>query len=290
MNVRKPPWLKQEIRATPGGGEVRAVLAELGLNTVCREAGCPNRNSCFSEGTATFLILGNICTRSCKFCNIAGGVPEEPDPDEPERLAEASRRLGLSHVVVTSVTRDDLPDGGADHFVRTIEALRKSLPEATLEVLIPDFGGDRQSLNLVLKAAPDVLNHNIETVPKLYDRVRPGANYQRSLDILERSRGRVFAVKSGIMLGLGESRSQLENSFRDLAERGVIILTLGQYIAPSAQHYPVAEFLPPSEFEKLAESAREAGIPEVVSGPLVRSSYRAGSTLKKLKRRRKSLE
>jgi len=276
MRLIKPHWLKQKISATPEGKEVRRLLRDLRLNTVCREAGCPNRGSCFAEGTATFLILGSVCTRKCRFCNIASGIPEPVEPDEPERLAKAAVGMNLKHVVVTSVTRDDLPDGGSAQFAKTIRELKKRLPAASVEVLIPDFAGNETALDLVLSESPEVLNHNIETIPELYSDIRPGADYNRSLSVLRHSMESGFITKSGLMVGLGETRDALSSTFDDLAAVGIKILTIGQYLAPSPDHFPVARYIPPEEFEEMAVEAERAGIGAVVAAPLVRSSYHAG--------------
>ncbi|MCK5832160.1 lipoyl synthase [bacterium] len=280
----KPQWFVRDIRSTEDGKNVRHLLESLGLNTVCREANCPNRNYCFNEGTATFLILGKNCTRGCRFCNISKGAPDPLDPDEPRKLAEAAFGMDLKHVVITSVTRDDLPDGGAGHFAQTIKWIRKLLPLASVELLIPDFQGSEPALSTVLNSKPDVLNHNVETVEELYPFVRPEADYERSLNVLKASSDRGFITKSGIMLGLGENIEQIEETFEDLADSGIGILTLGQYLAPSKKHYPVKRYIPPDEFASLAVLARKYGIKEVVSGPLVRSSYKAGETYEKIKK------
>ena len=273
---RKPPWLRVKAMGGDKFNEISAQVRDLGLNTICREANCPNRGECYSRGTATFLIMGPRCTRNCRFCNVTSGKPAALDPEEPGRVAEAARRMHLRYVVVTSVTRDDLPDGGADHFARTITALKEVLPEAKVEVLIPDFKGQAEPLGVVLAAGPDVLNHNLETVPGLYDSVRPGADYKRSLQLLDRAgRDNSCLTKSGLMVGLGESRAELLKVFADLAASNVTILTLGQYLSPSKDHLPVARYVPPEEFNEMAGQAREAGIKVVVAGPLVRSSYQA---------------
>ncbi len=277
-NRRKPPWL----RVRPLGGErfnrVSAQLDDLGLDTICRQANCPNRGECFNRGTATFLIMGPNCTRNCRFCDVVSGTPRTLDPEEPNRLAEAAKRLNLRYVVVTSVTRDDLPDGGAGHFARVIDELRKALPESRVEVLVPDFRDRQEALRTVMAARPDVFNHNIETVPDLYRTVRPGADYSRSLALLRRAQEEFSALtKSGLMVGLGETTDQLRQTFADLAANGVSILTIGQYLSPSKEHLPVDRYVPPDEFDSLAELARSAGIRSVFSGPLVRSSYMADS-------------
>ncbi len=282
MSLSKPRWMKQELPATSAGKEVRRLLKELRLNTVCREANCPNRGLCFSEGTATFLIMGDVCTRNCRFCNISGGKPRELESDEPTRVAKAALGMDLKHVVITSVTRDDLPDGGAGHFAETVKAVREMVPEATIEVLIPDLQGDESSLEIVLAASPDVLNHNVETVPELYSAVRPEADFGRSLDVLRFSKKRDFVTKSGLIVGLGENRFQLEETISKLAEIELDILTIGQYSAPSEKHHPVARYLEPSEFDELSLFGESAGIGKVIASPLVRSSYRAGAVLKEI--------
>lgn len=282
--ARKPPWLKVRLALGERAGAVHRALGDLGLRTVCQDALCPNRARCFSRGTATFMILGETCTRACPFCAVPGGTPAPPDPEEPRRVAEAARRLGLGHVVVTSVARDDLPDGGAAHFAATVSALRARLPSATVEVLVPDFGGDARALAVVLAAGPDVLNHNLETVPRLYPRVRPAAAYDRSLDLLARGRALRPAVvtKSGLMLGLGEREEEVLEVLRDLRRAGCDLLTLGQYLQPSRRHLPVAEHLPPWRFAAYRRAALGLGFRGVVAGPLVRSSYHAGDVLRRL--------
>lgn len=272
--VRKPDWLK--VRAFDGAEyrRVEGLLRQSGLHTVCQEANCPNRGECFNRGTAVFLILGSRCTRQCRFCNVFSGQPLPVDPDEPRRVAEVAASLNLRHVVVTSVTRDDLPDGGAGHFAATTRALRFALPTARIELLIPDFGGDETSLAHVVSEPPDILNHNLETVPRLYPTVRPGASYQRSLLLLESARASAV-TKSGLMVGLGETFEELKVVFADLAIVGVRLLTIGQYLAPSREHLPVKRFVSPHEFAEYKVAAETAGIPSVFSGPLVRSSYLA---------------
>lgn len=273
----KPPWLKRRIPSGAAYQEVRRLLKNGCLHTVCEEACCPNLGECFSQGTATFLILGDRCTRHCRFCAVGHGPPGPPDPDEPRRVAEAAKAMALKYVVVTSVTRDDLPDGGADLFAQTILALRKDLPDAKVEVLIPDFQGDDQALKKVMEARPDVLNHNVETVPRLYPTVRPGAVYTRSVRLLARARGvdPSVATKSGLMLGLGESDDEIRRTLQDLVEAGCTMLTLGQYLQPSGDHLPVVRFVPPEEFDRWKQTAFRTGFTEVASGPFVRSSYHA---------------
>ena len=271
-----PPWLKVRLPAPERTEPVARLLDELGLNTVCREAHCPNRGECYACGTATFMILGSVCTRDCAFCAVRSGAPLPPDADEPRRVAEAALRLELRHVVVTSVTRDDLPDGGSAHFAAVIRALHGRTP-ATVEVLTPDFEGRRADVDRVLDAAPEVFNHNVETVPRLYAQVRPQADYERSLCVLsmaaEHAAGAV--TKSGLMLGLGEREDEVLAVLGDLRRAGCRAVTLGQYLAPSAAHHPVVEFVRPERFEEYGRRARELGFDAVASGPFVRSSYGA---------------
>ncbi len=275
---RLPAWLRRPIARTGTFAEVDGILGELELNTVCRSAKCPNRGECFSEGTATFLIMGGVCTRACRFCAVESAAPAPLDADEPRRVAEAVRRLGLTHVVITTVTRDDIADGGAAHFVATIEAVRDAVPLAAVEVLTSDFGGDERAVDLVAAARPDVFNHNLETVPRLYATVRPEAVYERSLRVLRRVREAQPALptKSGLMLGLGESFDEVVGVMRDLRASGVEMLTMGQYLRPSVAHLPVAEFVEPSVFAALAREAYAMGFSAVASAPFVRSSYHAG--------------
>ncbi|HET6497440.1 MAG TPA: lipoyl synthase, partial [Coriobacteriia bacterium] len=264
------------------GTSVERILGELRLDTVCRSARCPNRGECYAGGVATFLILGATCTRSCGFCAVTSGDPAPLDPEEPARVAEAARRMALDHVVVTAVTRDDLPDGGAAQFVAVIEALREAVPAATVEVLTSDFAGDHASVDAVVDARPDVFNHNLETVPRLYGQVRPAADYGRSLAVLARAKKRAATrphavlTKSGLILGLGETPDEVVAVMRDLRVAGCDLLTLGQYLRPSDAHLPVAEYVSPPRFDEYARGARELGFAGVASSPLVRSSYRAG--------------
>ena len=247
------------------------------LHTVCQEAKCPNMWECFSQKTATFLILGSRCTRDCRFCSVLPGPLEPPDPEEPVRVADVAHQMGLKYVVVTSVTRDDVSDGGASLFAQTILEIRNRMADACVEVLIPDFQGNKDALKTVLKARPDVLNHNIETVPRLYPRVRPQAEYQRSLDILQWAYeyDSALPTKSGLMLGLGEKQKEVENTLEDLRAANCRILTLGQYLQPSRNHLPVERFIPPEEFDEWRKKAIKIGFTEVASGPFVRSSYHA---------------
>ncbi|RPI72262.1 MAG: lipoyl synthase [Desulfobacteraceae bacterium] len=278
---RKPAWLKRKI---PSGGVyqgVHGILNKGQLHTVCQEALCPNLGECFSHKTATFLILGDHCTRNCRFCAVQHGVPTGLDPLEPERVAQAAQGLDLKYVVITSVTRDDLPDGGAQHFAETIRAIRRLLPAAQVEVLIPDLQGDWNALVTILSAKPDVLNHNLETVPRLYAEVRPQAVYQRSLELLRQVRqyDANIPTKSGLMLGLGEESEEVKRTLCDLLEMDCRILTLGQYLQPSPRHLPVARFVTPEEFEEWKEKALNLGFEKVASGPFVRSSYHAKELL-----------
>jgi lipoic acid synthetase len=273
---RLPSWLK---RPLPRGNEnffTHNLLRELNLETVCENARCPNRPECYARRTATFMILGNLCTRPCGFCSVPRGDPEAPEADEPERVAEAAARLGLKHVVITSVTRDDLPDGGAEHFYQCVMAVRRRMTSA-VEVLTPDFAGNQSAIDRVLQAQPDVYNHNMETVPRLYKKVRGRANYQRSLDLLAHVKEKAphIVTKSGLMLGLGETTAELLDTLADLRSVACDTLTLGQYLAPTLKHIPVARYLPPEEFDALAVLARSLGFRQVASGPFVRSSYHA---------------
>lgn len=274
---RKPAWLRRPLPKGNGFEQVRALVARQQLHTVCQSAACPNQGECFSSGTATFLIMGPHCTRTCRFCNIDALPPLPLDPEEPARVAAAVRTLGLKYAVVTSVTRDDLPDGGAAHFATTIRAIRTANPGTRVEVLIPDFRGDRQALATVLAAGPDVCNHNLETVPSLYATARPQAIYERSLQLFREARmiDDTIPLKSGLMLGLGETVAELDRTLQELRSAGCGLLTLGQYLQPSLAHLPVRRFWAPEEFAELAARARALGFTEVAAAPLVRSSYRA---------------
>jgi lipoic acid synthetase len=275
---RMPEWLRRPIAAPGRQGEVRATIGELGLHTVCQSARCPNQGVCFAAGTATFLIMGDACTRGCRFCAVETRAPAPLDPDEPRRVAEAAARMGLRHVVVTTVTRDDLADGGAVHFIAVIEALRAELPGIAVEVLTSDFAGSDEAVDTVAAARPDVFNHNVETVPRLYAEVRPGAGYERSLRVLARVKATQpdLPTKSGLMLGLGETPDEVVAVMRDLRAAGVGMLTLGQYLRPSKRHLPVAEFVRPDVFAQLEQEAKALGFVAVASAPFVRSSYHAG--------------
>ncbi|MDW7979527.1 MAG: lipoyl synthase [Verrucomicrobiales bacterium] len=279
---RFPHWLRTRLYAGEAFGHVESVLRGLKLHTVCESARCPNRAECWGRGTATFLICGNRCTRSCRFCAVQHGTPEPLDPAEPSRVAEAARRMQLGHVVITSVTRDDLPDGGAAHFAEVIRAVRALNPQATIEVLTPDFGGSEAAIQTVLDAAPDVFNHNLETVRRLTPSVRSKACYDRSLHVLQfaRARGpRRLLVKSGLMLGLGETETEVIETLQDLRTAGCDAVTLGQYLQPTPQNLPIHRFVTPEEFAKYARLAERLGFIYVASGPLVRSSYHAEEAL-----------
>lgn len=272
---RLPAWLRKPLPPGDAMLRTRALLDGLRLNTVCAEAHCPNLTECWTRGTATFMVLGDRCTRRCGFCAVSTARPEPPADDEPARLAEAAASLGLRHVVITSVARDDLPDEGAGHFARCIAAVRERLPQATIEVLVPDFHARPELIRTVVAARPEVFNHNIETVASLQKKIRPAGRYLRSLDVLRIARQidpRIRA-KSGIMLGLGETRDELEATFADLLGAGCQMLTIGQYLRPSSEHLPVERFVPPDEFEELGRLAEGMGFEAVASGPFVRSSY-----------------
>ncbi len=273
----RPPWLKVRFPASPALVELQQLMRDADLHTVCEEARCPNIGECWSRGTATFMILGDTCTRSCGFCAVKTGRPGFLDTAEPRRVALAVQRMGLRHAVITSVNRDELPDGGASIFASTIEWVRRLSPGTTIEVLIPDFKGDREALATVLAARPEILNHNTETVPRLYRQVRPQAGYERSLELLRRAKeldpGTV--TKSGLMVGLGETEPELLEVCHDLADQGVEVLTLGQYLQPTPAHLPIVRYWHPEEFARVRERALAMGFTHVEAGPLVRSSYHA---------------
>jgi lipoic acid synthetase len=277
ISIKKPTWLRRRLPTRPEYAQVRRLISQGQLHTVCQEAKCPNQFECFSARTATFLILGSQCTRTCRFCAVEAGPCEPPDLQEPARVAEAARQMNLRYVVVTSVTRDDLPDGGAGLFAETIRQIRHKIPDAQIEVLIPDFQGDRNALTEVLRAGPNVLNHNIETVPRLYATVRPEAGYKRSLTLLRRASAyqETIPVKSGLMLGLGETPTEIRQTLKDIHDAGCQLLTLGQYLQPSKRHLPVERFVTPQEFDEWRQEALAIGFAEAVSGPFVRSSYHA---------------
>jgi lipoic acid synthetase len=273
----KPPWLRVRLSLNDNFTVVRKTLAGLGLNTVCEHANCPNVVECWNARTATFLILGDRCTRNCNFCAVGHGPEDPPDPGEPVRVARAVQAIGLSFAVITSVTRDDLTDGGAGHFARTLESIRLESPKTLIEVLVPDFGGSEDAIGALVQAKPDVLGHNVETVHLLYPRVRPGADYHRSLSLFRWAHhlDPHIPLKSGLMLGLGESTDEVKAVMEDLRESGCALLTIGQYLQPSRAHLPVDRFVSPDEFDEWRRIGLGIGFAEVASGPLVRSSYHA---------------
>lgn len=281
----KPEWLRRRLPTGNTYESVRRMLRDQKLHTVCENACCPNQWECYSDQTATFLIMGPVCTRNCRFCAVHKGLPVPVDPEEPGHVAKAAQKLGLRHVVITSVTRDDLPDGGASWFVQTIHAVREALPGVGIEVLIPDFQGNTAALDAVLEARPTVLNHNIETVERLYPLVRPMADYHRSLELLKQaaSHPQGVLVKSGIMVGLGEQDAELFDAIADLRSHGCALLTVGQYLQPSKAHLPVERYVRPAHFDAYRKKALEMGFSRVVSGPFVRSSYHAGTMLSREK-------
>jgi lipoic acid synthetase len=275
---RKPKWIRAQAPTSPEAQRVKSLLRKHQLHTVCEEAACPNLGECFSHGTATFMIMGDICTRRCPFCDVAHGRPEPLDTDEPKNLAQTIAILGLKYVVITSVDRDDLRDGGAGHFVQCIQAVREQSPATRIEVLVPDFRGRMDiALAIMEQAPPDVFNHNLETVPRLYKQARPGADYAWSLKLIQQFKAHYPQVptKSGLMLGLGETFDEIIEVLKDLRAHDCDMLTLGQYLQPSLSHLPVDRFVTPEEFDALAEAARELGFSNVASGPMVRSSYHA---------------
>jgi lipoic acid synthetase len=279
----RPEWLKVRMPQGDNYNELKGLMRSLNLHTICEEALCPNIGECWSNRTATFLILGDICTRNCGFCAVTTGRPTGLDLEEPERLARAVQRIGLRHIVITSVTRDDLPDGGSGIYAETIGRLRAYSPELTIEVLIPDFLGNWEALRTVMDARPDILNHNIETVPRLYQRVRPKAIYLQSLELLRRAHQLApdIVTKSGLMVGLGESREELSQTFRDLRASRVDVLTVGQYLRPTMKHLPIERYVTPAEFAEFKREALALGYRHVESGPLVRSSYHAHEQVEK---------
>ncbi len=275
--LRKPAWLRRPLASDKRFFTTSALLSEQGLSTVCKEANCPNRQECFSSGTATFLILGETCTRNCRFCNIHPGQTSAPDPTEPLRVAQAAVTLGLRHVVVTSVTRDDLADGGSAQFASVITALRQALPDSSVEVLIPDFQGNADALRTVMDAKPHIINHNVETHPALYAQVRPQADYEQSLELLRRVNDCGMTAKSGLMVGLGETDAQVLEVIRDLHTAGCSIVTIGQYLPPTSQHHKLDRYVTPEQFDEYAAYGKALGLRHVFSGPLVRSSYHAAN-------------
>ena len=286
IRVGKPKWLRRTLPTGPEYEKIRTLLKTHSLTTVCQEAKCPNQFECYGEGTATFMILGEKCTRNCRFCAVSHPPESLPDPEEPARVAEAVVLLKLRYAVVTSVTRDDLPDGGASHFVKTIESIRKQSPNTLIEVLIPDLQGNWQALETIVRAQPDVLNHNVETISRLYPVVRPQAIYGRSLALLKKVKEMdpLLVTKSGLMVGLGETREELTGTWQDILDSGTDILTIGQYLQPSAEHLEVQRFVPPEEFDEYTVLALEQGFPGVASGVFVRSSYHAETLYRKAAR------
>ena len=283
--LRKPDWIRVKAPGSPVYKETQQIVREHGLVTVCEEAGCPNIGECWSKKHATFMIMGEICTRACAFCNVRTGLPTQLDPNEPESVADAVAKLGLEHVVITSVDRDDLIDGGAEHFAKVIRAIRASNPKTTIEILTPDFLRKEGALEIVVAAKPDVFNHNLETVPSKYLKVRPGARYFHSIRLLQRVKelDPTMFTKSGIMVGLGEERNEVLQLMDDLRIADVDFLTIGQYLAPSRKHHPVARFVTPDEFKSYATIATAKGFSLVSSSPLTRSSHHAGEDFAKLK-------
>jgi lipoic acid synthetase len=272
----RPAWIKARAPMGPRYERLRDLMRDLRLHTVCEEARCPNIGECWNRGTATFMVLGDVCTRACGFCAVKTGLPRlPPDPFEPARVADAVARMGLRHAVMTSVNRDDQPDGGASIFAACIRAIRERVPGCTVEVLIPDFKGSAEALALVVAARPDILNHNTETVPRLYRQVRPGARFERSLELLRRAKAAGLVTKSGIMVGLGEEWDEALETIARIREAGTDILTVGQYLRPSLDHLPIRRYYTPEEFDRIKEYALSLGYPHVESAPLVRSSYHA---------------
>jgi lipoic acid synthetase len=281
---RLPEWVRRTVLNTPENRPVRKILQDQGLNTICESGRCPNKGECWAKRTATFMLMGSICTRTCRFCAVNKGRPEPLDATEPGRIVEAARQLGLRHVVLTSVNRDELPDQGSNHFAKTITALKEGIAGVVVEVLTPDFQGKREAIEIVLSARPAVYNHNVETVPRLYKRVRPGSIYERSLKVLSLSKAidATILTKSGLMLGLGERKEEVVAVMDDLRQVDCDILTLGQYLRPTRNNLPVHRYVTPDEFEELAKIGTGMGFKQVHSGPLVRSSYHAGELAKEL--------
>lgn len=288
---RKPDWIRVKAPTSRAFGETRALMRELKLNTVCEEAACPNIGECWTKKHATVMILGDTCTRACAFCNVKTGMPRAVDPAEPDNVAEAAAKLGLEHIVITSVDRDDLPDGGAGHFVKVIEALRRTTPGTTIEILTPDFRGKMQAaIEAIVAAGPDVYNHNLETVPRLYPTIRPGARYYASLRLLEEVKRQNPAIftKSGIMLGLGEERLEVHQVMDDMRCAGIDFLTMGQYLRPTPKHAEVKDFVTPKAFDAYGAIARAKGFLQVASSPLTRSSYHAGEDFAQMRAAREA--
>lgn len=285
MYKPKPEWFRVSYDQE-AVSEILGMMDRLSLNTVCTEAHCPNISECFRKRSATFMIMGRNCTRNCRFCAVSKGAPDALDPDEPQNVARAAKEMGLKHVVITSVTRDDLPDGGAAHFADTVRAVKNALPGASVEVLIPDFKGAAESLDIVLAARPEVLGHNVETVPSLYSTVRPEADYKRSVGVLKYMKEKApdLLTKTGVMVGLGETEDELEAVMRDLVDIGCDIMTIGQYLRPSKDHLEVAEYVTPETFARYKKLGEEMGIRFIASGPLVRSSYKAAEAVEAIRR------
>lgn len=284
MKKNKPPWLRKRFTTNPKAAEISRILREHKLQTVCENAHCPNRFECFGKGTATFMILGNVCTRRCRFCAVNKGVPSLPDPGEPEAVAVVSKKLRLQHIVITSVTRDDLDDGGIKHFALTVKAIREKLPTASVEILTPDFKGIPDAAERIAASSPDVFNHNVEVIPRLYPVLRRGAGWDRSLNLLKQVNKYGIITKSSIMVGLGETKKELMEAIKKVRDVGVSILTLGQYLQPTMENHDVVEYITPEQFESLKNLAVSMGFAYVSSGPFVRSSYNAGEAYYKVKR------
>ncbi len=288
--LRKPPWIRVKAPSGPAFAETRRLMRDLNLHTVCEEAACPNIGECWSKKHATVMILGNICTRACAFCNIKTGMPGSVDPLEPEHVAMAAAKMGLRHIVITSVDRDDLDDGGAGQFIKVIEALRGTTPETTIEILTPDFRNKNNAMEPVVKAKPDVFNHNLETVPRLYPTIRPGARYYHSLKLLDKVKELDPSIftKSGLMVGLGESKQEIFEVMDDMRSAQIDFLTIGQYLQPTKRHAPIKRYVPPEEFDDYARMARAKGFLMVSASPLTRSSYHAGEDFQKLRAAREA--
>lgn len=285
MPERKPEWLRVKLQGGKKSQEVGSLISDLNLNTVCNAANCPNQMECYARGTATFMILGNNCTRNCRFCNVNPGTPDDVDPQEPENIGKAVAKLKLKHAVITSVTRDDLDDQGANQFKRVVEEIRKHSPKTSVELLIPDMQGDTDLIDIIIGSEPNVLNHNIETVPELYDTVRPEAIFERSVEVLRyvKQEKPHMATKSGIMLGLGETKEQVLEVFKALRDVDCDMITIGQYLRPSEDHLPIVEYVTPEQFKEYEDIAYDMGFKQVASGPLIRSSYYAEDISKLLK-------
>lgn len=277
MDLRKPEWMRVNLQGGQCTNKVNKLVEDLNLNTVCTGANCPNRMECFNRGTATFMVLGRYCTRNCRFCDVVTARPDDVDKDEPENIAKAVNKLNLKHAVITSVTRDDLPDQGANHFKEIVYSIKKLNPDTSIELLIPDMQGQKDLIDIIINSNPDVLNHNIETIPRLYDRVRPQAIFQRSIDLLDyvKKQKPDMITKSGIMVGLGESKEEVIETMKALRDVDCNILTIGQYLQPSKEHLPVEEYITPEQFKEYEKIGLDLSFKHVASGPLVRSSYHA---------------